>query len=170
MHDIYTKFAICPTWCDWLCCVLCSLKPLCMKKAKKRKEKNLHLDKTNCSVYVFSVLCSACSSTEWNIPTTDSFSKRLTITDTAAHRHTLFALRWNTLRKWKHNGHDIWRMDWWKVAFLFLSIICFIHPVPPPPHVTLRFTDSVMHAPSVLSGGKGWRWTGLKQVAGRLHL
>lgn len=65
--------AICPTWCDWLRRVLCSLKPLCAKREKKKRPKKkqtekLHLDKDNCSVYVFNVLCSACFGMEWNVP------------------------------------------------------------------------------------------------------
>lgn len=74
---IYKKIggfkAICPTWCDWLRRVLCSLKPLCAKRDIKKKDKKktnekLHLDNANCSVYVFNVLCSACFGMEWNLP------------------------------------------------------------------------------------------------------
>ena len=30
------------------------------EEEEEEEEKNLHLDKTNCSVYVFNVVCSAC--------------------------------------------------------------------------------------------------------------
>lgn len=66
IYNIWWFKAICPAWCDWFCRVLCSLKPLCVKRDEKKEK--LHLDKTNCSVYVFNVLCSACFSMEWNIP------------------------------------------------------------------------------------------------------
>ena len=42
--------AICWTWCDWYCCVQCSLKSLCMKK----KKDSIWIKLT--AQYVFSVL------------------------------------------------------------------------------------------------------------------
>lgn len=73
MHDIYTKFGGLKQYVQpgaiGFRRVLCILKSLCTgkkdkKKKPKQKKEKLHLDKTNCSVYVFNVLCSACFSME----------------------------------------------------------------------------------------------------------
>lgn len=114
MHDIYTKFGGLKQYVQpgaiGFRRVLCILKSLCtgkkdkkkkkIKKTKQKKEK-LHLDKTNCSVYVFNVLCSACFSMEWNIPNVDLFSKWISVTrpptHAALHTHTgMCTVRWNT--------------------------------------------------------------------------
>lgn len=139
IYKIWWFKAICPTWCDWFCRVLCSLKPLCAKRDKKKinKKKNkkkLHLDKSNCSVYVFNVLCSACFSMEWNIPKcwlvftkwiSNTRPKHMQhYTETNTHTHScICTVRWNTLRKLKLC--DFWWMDWWKIKILlFFFFFC----------------------------------------------
>lgn len=143
----------------------------------KKKEK-LHLDKTNCSVYVFNVLCSACFSMEWNIPKRWLvFTKWISNTRpkhmqhyTHTHTHTHYCtVRWNTLRKLKLC--DFWWMDWWKMnkfTFSFVSIVSFIQKqnVPCPsscPNIqTHTHTFTHTHLPllcAVRGGGRWWQLT-----------
>lgn len=46
IYKIWWFKAICPTWCDWFCRVLCSLKPLCAKRDKKKNQQKK--TKRNC--------------------------------------------------------------------------------------------------------------------------
>lgn len=109
IYKIWWFKAICPTWCDWFpsCSVYPKITLYGEKRQKTKKQKpnkkkeKLHLDKTNCSVYVFNVLCSACFSMEWNIPNVDLFSKWISVTrpptHAALHTHTgMCTVRWNT--------------------------------------------------------------------------
>lgn len=188
IYKIWWFKAICQTWCDWFCRVLCSLKPLCAKRyiyiyinIYKKKEK-LHLDKANCSVYVFNVLCSACFSMEWNIPkcwlvfspkwisnTRPKHVQTLhknthTFIFTCTHSHTqthtcICTVRWNTLRKLK----TVWllmdglRKDWWFFC-LFFCIVSFIQK-----QSKQKITDAQIHRFSwthrpLICAVRGGRW------------
>lgn len=140
------------------------------------------MDKTNCSVYVFSVLCSACFSMEWNIPNVDLFFQMnlsyTPPTHATSHTHTRVCALWGeTLRKLKLC--DFWWMDWWKmkIFLLFCFIISFnrsVHSSTPllvlrHTAQTLIFTDSpelITHLCAVR--GEGGRKEGRKAMVSGL--
>lgn len=131
------------------------------------------MDKTNCSVYVFNVLCSACFSMEWNIPNVDLFSKWITNTR-PRHTHTH-----NMTHTYMYLHCDVEHTEEIKTVWLLMDglmkdedssfFVPIVSVIPVPPHTNTQiYRLSWTHHPlicAVRGGGRQWQLTGLKQSA-----